>query len=308
MAAAAVSSLAPLMAVIDGLEQECLCVGPYRPSLGDQAVASLDQGVWRLHGWVSSLALPSTAVVTATSVAGKPYFVAVTDPLGQAWEVQCPASLVVAVDDEVGLEWGASTGRVTYMVAAAPPAVVPPTQAPSTQKSGSLTFSAIDSGSWRGGWRGDINGRVIQGDYGGYGQNYGAWFYGGQAHQKIPAGAVATRATILLSRPNAGGTNAPVSIHLYHHTSDTRPASDVNRDAGPVDVSSPPRGGRSYVNLPLPIAQGLIDSGGGVGIRVASTSPGTNADYAILAGLGEDAESGQITIDWQLDDGGLIYA
>ena len=164
---------------------------------------------------------------------------------------------------------------------------VPPAPAPGSGNSGYNTFAAQDSASFRNGkWRTDTR-NVVQHDWGGYGNNNGAWFYGSSPRDYL-AGATCTKLKIKVQR-RSGGVWGPQNIHFHFHTSDTRPGGNVSYTAGPADTAVD-IGETREIELPTAWGQTLINTGGGIGIQ--------NSPYVVLAGIDTMSDSGLITIDW----------
>lgn len=167
-------------------------------------------------------------------------------------------------------------------------------QPPPPKSSGTFDVPATDSAtmwgpggwdSWAGG-----GGNVYQGTYGSI--VTGAWFYGNAMAEL--SGATITRVQFRVpQRRSVGSFNSALALHLYAHTSPSRPGGDVTRVAGPTDVSIPagwnPGPGDGWVDLPTAIAPTLI-SGGGISI---SGDP-----YMGFVGKPSDPASGQLRIDW----------
>lgn len=284
--AGTVASTSPLRAIVRGAAVDCLLVAPYSPSVGDQVAVAVSQGVYRILGWVSNASLPRTATVTATTVSGKPGFIAVVEA-GVTWHVQAGATF--AVNDVVAVLWQSSTGIAVAKVGAVTPPSPPGQTNPGGAPSGRDTFPTLDTASWNGGrWRTDTD-NVMQGEWESWGLNYGAAFYGG-AFRSL-AGATVTGAALFLPRYSGGGANAPQTLHLYRHTSDLRPSGDVSRVAGPFDVTSPARGGSAWVAIPTSLIQACVDSGGGLGIA--------GNPYVIIQGRSLRADTFSVVVDWR---------
>lgn len=198
--------------------------------------------------------------------------------------------------DIVSISWGPSGGivlgkRSTAGFASSDPggpvlSYVPPQPPPTSSSGVGSLFYAVDAGSYRSGaWRSDRD-VVAQGDYGGYGANSGAFFYGYAPYASI-GGATVTAARIYLHRIG-GGTYAAQTINLYTHNSPLRPGGDVTRTAGPVSAAlAVDQSG--WFDIPAFYGQAIVD-GGGIGI--------TGSPYVILAGRSDDAGNGAVSLDW----------
>lgn len=246
---------------------------------------------------------PDIGTVTTVPVGSQTITVNAT---GGPYTIPFLASYAPVVGDRVVLMWGSTGGFVLGkfgatatpappppVVPPTPPAAPPPTQTPPPAKpkpkpkTGRATFTAQRAGSYRNGkWRTDSN-VVAQYDWGGYGNNNGAWFYGTTPKAKL-SGATVTGCAVRVQR-RSGGVWAAQTLHLYRHTSNTRPGGDVSRVAGPTDASIA-IGQALWVPLPTAWGQAIVDSGGGLGI--------TGSPYIVLAGTDEDPQSGLLRIDW----------
>lgn len=204
------------------------------------------------------------------------------------------ASYTPTVNDPVILSWNAAipsvVGKISVTAAPTPPPppVAPPPPPPST---GVAKYAATDSdtlwgpggwGSWAGG-----GSNVYQGDYGS-GLVHGAWFYSGSPAQL--AGRTITRIRFTLgSRLPAGANSSPVTVHVYAHTSRTKPSGDVSRTVGPYNITAQPAQGLKEYDLPLSFASVLL-AGGGIAIE--------GNPYAGFAGRKSQPTSGYLKLDW----------
>lgn len=170
--------------------------------------------------------------------------------------------------------------------------VKPPPPPPST---GANTYSATQSGTYTPGlggwdrWRGG-GGYVHQGGlaWGGFGNN-GAWFYNGGPRQLL--GRTITKIEFTIgSRVPVGYYNSAVVVHLYAHTSRTRPAGDVSRVLGPFNVTIPAGSGQRVISLPLSWAATILN-GGGVAM--------TGEQYAAFHGRNTQPASGKLKLYWR---------
>lgn len=281
-----VSSRSPLTVLVEGAPLQVQQVGGYRPQVGDMVVVVRANGAWTILGWVSSRGLPSVGTVTATSVAGKPSTLVVTDEFGiKGVEAMYFGASPPTVGTQVGLDWSGSMPRVLGAIGAmaAPPA--PKETAPTQVMSGEQYFPAVETSSWReGSWWND---KPAQYRWGGWPEDFGAWFYGGAPRQQL-AGAQVEYASMYLRRI-AGGASAAAPVHLWHHTSDNR-AGGLTYTIGPFDVPLT-IGQAGYFQIPNNLAQALISNGGGIGIK--------GAPYAVLASKAVDPQSGTLFIRWR---------
>lgn len=206
-------------------------------------------------------------------------------------------SYTPTVGDRVRLLWQGRDATVVGKVGVtpAPPAgpVLGSAPPPPPVSSGTFDRAATDSATWSSGygWNAYYGQNLYQGDGSGYGAaavNNGAWFYGG-AFAEL-SGATIHRVQLRLpARKAAGDYNSAGTIHIYAHTSPTRPGGDVTRTAGPFDISIPAGFGGGLIDVPTSTAPILI-AGGGFSI--------TGSPYMGFRGKAEDPASGQALIDW----------
>ena len=279
-----------LMVRIGGGIVQCLCLLSYTPLWGDQVVVLKYGGDAWVIGSPSVNPPPVTTTVTSTTVPDRPDLISVVDDNGIGYEVPYLSTYTPQVNDVVAMDWQSTKGFVTgergTTVGSDPGYQQPVPGAPS---SGVNTFAAVDAGSYRGGWRTD-NDTIVQGDWGGWGQNAGAWFYGGAINQALN-GATVDSAAIYIPRLR-GGVTAGQSLHLYHTNNNFRPAGDTARIDGPHDATSPPTNSTAWVAISTTLAQNLINGNGGVGIA--------GDPYIVLAGRSADPMTGAIQIAWHV--------
>ena len=271
------------------VKPECLSLVGFTPLVGDSVVVMRANGRAYILGSPSRNPSPVTVKVTATSVTGKPGLLAAVDDSGTGYELPYMSTYTPAVNDVVQVLWQSPSGLVLGKRGAQSGGESGGGgSTPGAPQNGTSTFPAIDAGSFRGGkWRTDTD-NVAQGDYGGWGLNNGAWFYGGAPHQALN-GASVLSAAIWLPRLR-GGDFAPQTVHLYRHSSNVRPGGDVTRVAGPYDVTSPGVGASGWVGISPDLAWDLITHDGGIGI--------SGMPYVVLAGRSTDAMTGALRISW----------
>lgn len=172
----------------------------------------------------------------------------------------------------------------------APPVVPPvvPVVPPEGGTSGTATFQALDSGSWRsGGWRGDTA-NVIQGDWSGSGMNSGLWFYGDTVSSTL-RGRTVTAARLYVPRISGGVFGAQTAT-LRRHDRATKAGNPSWW--GQVGSISLPVNASGWANLDVGEIQQLVIGGGGVGMN--GTSP-----YFVANSIAGDRQSGTLQIDWK---------
>lgn len=296
MAEVAVRTSAGVVSTVDGARVVILDDGTrIRPLWPTTPVADTDRvqvivldGVAHVIGPVLADPRPVSGTVAGAASAGR---VPVTTAAGtvQARYTGTAPSLGTLV----ALIWSGTTALLLPGTLAAlpsdpqpstPEVPQPPPTGPTT---GTLDVPAVGSGSWRtGGWGWASSTDVLQGGSPFVSQDSrGGWWYGSAPRQL--AGRTITGFRLRLgSRARVGNYNDPATIHLYRTGDSTRPGGDFTRIAGPYDVPA----GNEWVALPASIGQALVDSGGGIGVL--------GGPYAGLVGVGSDAASGQISLDW----------
>ena len=176
-------------------------------------------------------------------------------------------------------------------------AVAPAPAAPAVSSSGTLHMPAVQSGSYRNadGW-GSSSSRplsvnaVVQGTAPGSSYAYsGSWFFGSQVNQI--AGAAFDSARMRIGpRLEIGANNSPLTLHVYAHTSSTKPGGDVTRVAGPYDFTVAAHHAGGWIGTLPSGVHATIAAGGGISV--------TGSPYLGMAGLDVDPASGQLDIDW----------
>jgi hypothetical protein len=187
-----------------------------------------------------------------------------------------------------GLDSGLILGEVGDAVAAAPPPS-PPTAPPGGSQEGTSTFTAVGVGTYRGGWRTDDNGDVIQGVAPGFaGANEGAWFYGNQPHSTLN-GATVTGVSIWLGRTQ-GGVFGAQTANLQRVNHSFRPPGGMTF-TGSVSGVALAVGQEGWFSLPTSLGQDLVNNGGSIGIR--------NSPYMRMYGLSKSGMAGALRISWR---------
>lgn len=264
----------------------------YIPQVGDAVRVIVLDGRALVLGPITSEPRPATGTIDDVPVDG---LVPVSTSLGivQARYVGSDPT----PGDLVRLDWQSTQPWVWPGVVAPVPEELDYTQPdapaapPAVPSSGTLTLTALDSGTWNAAysaWSSFHGTNVVQGTWSS--QAYrGAWFYGSQA-QAI-AGKTITAARIRLgARLRIGSYNSGLSLQVYHHASGTRPSGDVARDSGPVSIALGVNEPAGWFLLDTTLAALLVSAGGGIGIAGGS--------YGGVAGIGTDPASGQIQLDW----------
>lgn len=176
--------------------------------------------------------------------------------------------------------------------------LVPTTEVvPPPPSGGTLVQAAAAGHSYRydfGGSWSDTNGRIYQGQYGGFGPWAGLWFYPDLVTPLT--GHTVTGGSIHLHRAGWGGSAGAVQLHFYLHNHATQPAGEPTLTGGPADLNGGAlsRNGSADVALPLGWVQALA-AGTAKGVGIYATDQDS---YSILLGPDEDASSGQLSITY----------
>lgn len=292
----AIDSLGNVTVNLGGIDRAATSMVAIPLAVGD-TVRVLRQGSDTLIvGPAVTSTLPTRGTVAL--VPSNSYTIRVTTSIG-AVDAQFPASYTPTVGDTVLLLWDGTTpvavsqgktGAPSSQPARTPPATPDPPPAAAT--SGTRTFTATGSGTWRAGegWRRDNNGNVIQGTAPGVtGLNNGAWFYNGKIRSTL-AGATVQSAKVWLGRVQ-GGNYGPQGVTIFRVTQARRPAGNVTYDASLSLLVNLDVGDRGWYPLPATMAQALVDSGGSLGVQ--ATSP-----YVRLLGVPNTGRAGAVRITW----------
>lgn len=212
--------------------------------------------------------------------------------------VEVARDLTVVAGDGLLVARSGNTWYALARVGTAAPAVVPPDEAPEPPKpkpdvqSGRLVVPPNSLGSYRGGSYRDDTSHIIQGNYGGWGNNIGAIFYGNKPRSL--SGATVKKATVRIRRLSQGGQAAKQALTLRLVTERFRTSSS------PTLTSSTPGPSLGWGQtsdafvIPNSWAQAMVDgTAGGIAIFVAGGSP-----YVITAGKGDWGPAWTMTITW----------
>lgn len=232
---------------------------------------------------------------TVTAVPGGSSTITVTDTNNVNYTVTFGYASP-AIGDRVRLLWQGRDGTALFTVGVTPggaPAsggTVPP---PAPKQSGVFDATATDSGTWTPAYNAWDHwslggGRVYQGGAAFGASNFGAAFYSGKLADL--AGATIGRLQVRIpSRLSVGDYNNGYTLHLYVHTSPTRPGGDVNRVGGPYDVFVPAHFGGGFADID-PAAAGTLIAGGGIAIA--------GETYMGFNGKPQDPAAFQLRLDW----------
>lgn len=176
-----------------------------------------------------------------------------------------------------------------------PPAPKPAQQEPgSTVKRYSKTLLPSSTGTYRGGsWRSTRN--LYQGDWGGWGINTGAAFYGNQ-FVGLRAKLTSPRSAVVRYSRTSGGVFGSQSPTFWTLTQRSRPSGAPTRRLSAVGDGVTTSGSDRHESWALPTAmldELLSGQAGGLGIYVPGSNP-----YIVLSGPQEVATSLSITVNY----------
>lgn len=180
------------------------------------------------------------------------------------------------------------------------PTIVKPPPPPNQAEPGTAakrytkTLVPVSTGTWRGGrWRDTRN--LYQGDWGGWGINLGAAFYGSQL-SGLRALAGTPRSAVLNYTRTSGGVFAAQAPTFWTLAQKTRPSGGPTRQSSAVGTAVTTAGpGRraSWAVPPAMLDDLLAGTSGGLGIYVGTADP-----YVVLAGPAEAATSMSLTVTY----------
>lgn len=200
-------------------------------------------------------------------------------PALASYTPRAKGDVVVVRRTRAGLYVVGKTGTAPVPVDAPPPVTPPAT----------VTPTAGDA--WLGGQRRDDVDYPIQGDWGGWGANTGAWFYGTALTTAMTAGTVASATVVLTRSGEQYGDFGDVPVHLWTHALASPPQATPGRLAGPWVVGSLQLGEKDTFDLPAACIASLQATGRGLLVYAGSV------DYIRFAPAG--ASCGAVHIDYQ---------
>ena len=155
------------------------------------------------------------------------------------------------------------------------------------------TFDALSSGSWRDtyGWRTD-NDDVYQGEWGGYGNHKGLFYYDYSTIQGVLAGRTIDSFRIYLHRISSGGYSSAQTVYAWLHNYASEPAGEPALAGGPTNIGSLAWGDSKWLTLPNSWAEHLRDGNyRGIAFYHSSGSP-----YVIMDGRSANSSYGRLEI------------
>lgn len=204
--------------------------------------------------------------------------------------------LVLAVGDPVLILRQGSAWWVLGALFTAAPVIIddpdPPPPTKPTVTTGRLVCSPVETRTYRGGtWRTDTA-DVLQGNYGGLGNNWGCAFYGNKPRSLSGATVTAAR---LKARRIRGGVFAAQASTLRLVTQRTRPAGEPTLTSSTTGPSLAVGASTTTFAVPTSWAQAIVDgTSGGLAVYVADGSP-----YIRFSGRSDWAPAFTLTIDWR---------
>lgn len=278
---------------LDGATTQTFWPAGYIPTAGDVVRVLVSEGSAQVLGPVISGPRPGEGTVAGAASGGR---VPVSTSSGT---MQARfAGTAPGIGQLVLLDWQTTTprllgGAATAVVIPPPPEPTePPTPAPPEPRPqrGTTTVAAVESSTYgsASGWNryGDT---VNQHRYGSEAESTGAWFYG--SRMNALEGATITGARMYIpARRRIGSYNSSATLNLYRHSSGRRPSGNVNRTGPSHGVSLPAGWSGGWRDIPVSLAQALVDDGGGIAIY--------GAPYAGVLGLSGSASSGRLRLEW----------
>lgn len=240
-------------------------------------------------------ALPTT--LKALAITAKTGSTCTADVGGVQTTIEVARDLSVSAGDGLLITRSGNTWYAIARTGTAAPAVVASDEAPDppkvpTVQVGRLVVPPNGLGSYRGGTYRDDTSHIIQGNYGGWGNNTGAVFYGNKPRSL--SGATVTAASIRIRRLSQGGTAAKQQMTLRLVTERFRTGSTPTLTSS---TSGPSLAWGQTVDsfaIPTSWAQAMVDgTAGGIAIFVSGGSP-----YIITAGKGDWGPAWTMTIAW----------
>lgn len=184
------------------------------------------------------------------------------------------AAYTPAVNDIVALVWTERGGFISGKFSNTPAAPAPPLPPPVPTGDFDVTFTALDSGAYQGGYGWRTN------EVWSSASNLGAWFYGSKIRDTIPDGAVIKSATIFLPLRQQLGA-APFG----RHGSEAKPGGPVTF-AGLSTLGS----NSGWVAIPTSLIDHLKANPGGLGYDYGG--------YNIWRGTQQDGLSGALNVTY----------
>jgi hypothetical protein len=206
-----------------------------------------------------------------------------------------PGAPTLAANDIVAVLRDGNTGYVLGKVGTYTPPTTdpeaPPVPVEPTVRRRTATIKPYFTGTYRGGWRsGD---ELFQGDYGGYGLNTGAAFYG-NALKALHADTSKPYSIVVSYKRNRGGDYSAQSPKFYTLTQKTKPAGAPTKDDGPSTGTAVAVGKTAKFELSSTMALHLLNgTDGGLGIYLPSSNP-----YVVLAGRSDYAAAMALTVTY----------
>lgn len=226
----------------------------YVPELNESVWVEVLDGVAYMLG--PTLPKPAKGVVASTGSGT----CTVTTSLGVV-TATVGSGVSLTIGQIVKLHWsdGAHVLGVIGVVAA--PVVPPPPSASS--KAQTVTFTAVDSGSFQSyWWTNDVRSSA---------SNRGAWFYGSKIRDTIPSTASIVSASIYLPKPKRLLGSRPFG----RHTHGSKPGGGISIvDDSTLSATS------GWVPIPTTLVDDLKTAVGGLGFDIGGYNvwPGTQAD------------------------------
>jgi hypothetical protein len=202
--------------------------------------------------------------------------------------IPCAIATYAANDVVAVLRDGRSSGWVLGKVGTFTPPTDPdptPVKVEPVARLRVVTIKPIYTNTYRSGWRSSSTGdELVQGDYGGYGLNTGAAFYG-NALVALRADTSRPYTIDVTYKRTSGGDYSAQSPSFYTLTQRTKPGGAPTKDDGPSTGTAVAVGKVAKWRLPSTMALHLLNgTDGGLGIWRSGSTP-----YLKLAGRSDYA-------------------
>lgn len=278
---------------VDGAYPQVMWPSGAAFTVGDPVRVLIGPGGAQVLAPVTTTPRPVTGTVAGSAAGG---LVPVTTTSG---EVQARyTGTAPSLGTPVRLDWAGSQpwvwpGAVAATSTSQPVAPAEPPASQPRPESGTLRLPAVDSASWavhRGAWSSTTGTDVLQGMWGSLVYR-GYWWLGAAPTALRGRTLTGFRLWVPARRAGMGQWSIAAQLRLTTHPSMARGRQEPARDAGPWAFTVAPDHKGAWVSPPLALAQQLVNNGGGLALA--------GDPYAGVVGVGADARSGRVEIDWR---------
>lgn len=211
--------------------------------------------------------------------------------------IPCAIATYATNDIVAVLRDGRSSGFVLGKVGTFTPptdVVTAPVKVEPTKTLHRAIIRPVYTNTYRSGWRSSsTGGELVQGDYGGFGLNTGAAFYG-NALVALRADLTRPFSIDVTYKRTSGGDYSPQSPSFYTLSQKTKPAGAPTKDDGPANGTAVAVGKVAKYRLTVTMATHLLNgTDGGLGIWRSGSTP-----YLKLAGRSDYAAAMALTVNY----------